>query len=379
MTNRQEILVVAGEISGDLHAAPVVAELKTRYPDLHLFGAGGDRMRSADVELLATADELAVMGFSDVPRVLPRLSRLKKAILRRVSERNIRLAILVDYPGFNLNLAKALKRLPNPPRILYYIAPQAWAWRPGRTKLMRQVIDMLAVVFPFEVDFFSTAGVPVTFVGHPLVDELGDILDKSSDTDHQQPHKNRNLLAILPGSRRQVIDRHLPIMVKSARLLRQRVKDLEAAVGCAPGIEEQIYLDAVEDEPWITLSSDSRELIHKANAAVVSSGTVTLEAALLNTPQVAVYRTTSFNYHIIKHLIHIDRVTLVNVVAGYEVIPELLQRDFTTQKVSDAAMTLFADEAARRKISEGYTLVRSKLGEGKAAQRVADIASDFLK
>ena len=205
MTNLRitNILIVAGEPSGDLHAAPVVRELQALQPDLTCFGAGGDLLKAERVELLATVEQMAVMGFSDVPRVLPRLARLKCDLLRRVERDRVPLAILVDYPGFNLNLARALKRLPHPPRILYYIAPQVWAWRAGRVKLIRRVVDRMAVVFPFEVKLFDDAGVPVSFVGHPLLDELSSCLPLPSRAVKIKRGDNPLLLALLPGSRKQ--------------------------------------------------------------------------------------------------------------------------------------------------------------------------------
>ena len=196
-----EILIIAGEVSGDVHAAPVVTEMKLKSPGLSFIGTGGPQMRAAGVELLAGLDELAVMGFSDIPKMLPLLYRLKKSLIELVKTRNIRLVILVDYPGFNLNLARALKKLNDPPKVLYYIAPQVWAWRPGRVKLMRKVIDIMAVVFPFEVAIFREGGVPVEFVGHPLLDELRCYLDTDKAVTGSAPLAKEILAEIEMGYR----------------------------------------------------------------------------------------------------------------------------------------------------------------------------------
>ena len=223
-----EILIVAGEISGDLHGAELVKNFLKLSSDYCFFGAGGELMKSEGVELLSHVNDLAVMGFSGIPKILPTLKALKRNILNRVRKNPVNLAILVDYPGFNLNLAKALKQLPNPPKILEYIAPQVWAWRANRTRKILSYIDHLAVVFPFEERLFKAANVPVTFVGHPLLDELNlptvqlkDTNDPKSailSSDVDEPIQNP-ILALLPGSRKTVAVKHLPIMIESAKLL----------------------------------------------------------------------------------------------------------------------------------------------------------------
>ncbi len=330
-------------------------------------------MRSEGVELLAHVRELDVMGFSGLPHALPRLARLKASILRRCRARGVELAMLVDYPGFNLNLAKALKRLPHPPRILYYIAPQTWAWHGRRTRSMRRVIDRLAVVFPFEVEFFTRAGVPATFVGHPLLDELEPVGSGRAF------RTAGPLLALLPGSRTGVVRRHLPPMVSAAKRLRERMPELRAAVGCAPGLDERLYRYALDGDEWIELRASSRELLAEADAALVCSGTATLEAALLQTPQAVVYRTSPLNYRIIKRLIKIERVALVNVIAGREVVPELLQGGFTPRTAAQAVEKLLRDEHHRARMADDYREVCARLGTPGAAARVAAIATEMLK
>ncbi len=382
-----EILVVTGEASGDLHAAPVVEELTERVPGLTFFGTGGRLMMAAGVELLADVDQLAVIGFSDIPRVLPRVLHLRRSILKRIRERRIPLAILVDYPGFNLNLARALKRLPDPPKILYYIAPQVWAWGPRRIETIRRLVDMMAVVLPFEADLFRAAGVPVTFVGHPLIDELN-VLPQVSPTILSgrldrivQPAKggsNGGGLALLPGSRRKEVTRHLPVMLRAAELLRARLRELTVAVGCAPNLDERLYRSLVGDIRWVTLWKDSRALLASATAAAICSGTATLEAALLGVPQVVVYRTSRLNYHLIKRFIRLSRIALVNLVAGEELVVELLQRDLKAERLAEELEPLLTSNRAAEDMKTGYEKVRTLLGEGGAARKVAGIAMELL-
>ncbi len=369
-----EILIVAGEPSGDLHAAPVVAALRRRHPGWRFFGSGGGMMRREGVELFANIEDLAVMGFSSVPRALPRLARLKRAFLHRVEQSRVSLAVLVDYPGFNLNLAADLKRLRHPPATLEYIAPQIWAWRRGRLKKIRRYIDCLAVVFPFEEKLFRDEGVNAVFVGHPLLDELQPYL-------HEQAALPRRggLLALLPGSRRAELARHLPIMLQTVRLLKVEIPDLAAGVGKAPNLSVEAYHEHGCLPEMVELWEDSRQLMKTAAAGLVCSGTATLEAALLGLPQAVVYATSPLNYHVIKRLITLKQVGLVNIAAGEGIVPELLQEKFTSERAAAAVCEwLTGGEAASSAILRGYERIRRSLGEAGAAERVSSIAESLV-
>ncbi len=370
----EHILIVAGEASGDLHAAPVIAELKKLRPDLQFFGSGGDLMRQQGVELLAELDDLAVMGFSSVPRVLPRLSRLKREIIRRVQRDNVKLAILVDYPGFNLELAGSLRKLDNPPKILEYVAPQVWAWRKGRIKKIRRLVDKLAVVFPFEEKLFLDGGVNAEFVGHPLVEELIEYMD----TGTVKPSERKNQIALLPGSRRAELQRHLATMVKASELIRTAEPTVRFAVGKASNLKTADYEPMLAGCSFISLEEDSRKLLTQSRAAIVCSGTATLEAALLDCPQVVVYKTSPINYQIIKHLITLDTVGLVNIVAGEKIVPELIQQDFTPETAAEAILNFLTNQELSTKTRAAYATVRQNLDAPGASARVAQIALKML-
>ncbi|HHE47061.1 MAG TPA: lipid-A-disaccharide synthase [Bacteroidetes bacterium] len=368
------ILIVAGEPSGDIHAAPVVHQLKRLNPGVSFWGTGGRLMRDAGVELLADIDDLAVMGFSDIPRLLPTLARLRKTIIRQIRARKTLLAVLVDYPGFNLNLARALKRLATPPQVLQYIAPQVWAWRANRIRKMRGAIDRLAVVFPFEVNIFQAEGIRVDFVGHPLLDELeGSLRKEVAPKPPMTP-----LLALLPGSRVQEVSRHLPVMTRAAELMRRELPELKVGVSRAPGLEESLYHAYLGSGDRIRLYSDSHELLADAAVAAVCSGTATLETALLGIPQVVVYRTSPLNYRIARSFIRLDNIALVNVVAGKRIVTELIQQDLKPERLAGELLTLIGDAGRRAEISESYRTVGGKLGKPGAAGRVAAIISEMM-
>lgn len=332
-------------------------------------------MREAGVNLLADIKDMAVMGFSDLPKILPRLSRLRKKILKEAGSRCTGLVILVDYPGFNLNLARSLKRLNDPPKILYYIAPQVWAWRSGRIRLIRRVIDQMAVIFPFEEGIFRKAGVPVEFVGHPLLDELREYLDdeRFSSGSEVQP-----LLALLPGSRIQEIKSHLPVMLEAVRRLKERFDGLQVGVGCADSIEVDLYKSIIAEQRRIELYKDSRLLLSKAAAAVVCSGTATLEAALLGVPQVVVYRTSLLNYFLAQRFVRLDNIALVNVTAGRQIVTELIQSNLTPVNLASEIEALLCDNEKQRAMKEAYRAVRQELGVGGAAGKVARMALGMI-
>jgi len=366
---KRSILIVAGEVSGDLHSSPVVAAMKRRDPDLHFFGAGGDAMREEGVEILASVRQLAVMGFSGIPKILPKLAELKEDILSRIRRDDVRLAILTDYPGFNLNLAQALKGLANPPRILYYIAPQLWAWRPGRAELIRRYVDRMAVVFRFEVEFFRKWGVEATFVGHPLIDELRPALNVPRTA--QTPP----LLALLPGSRPSVAKRHLPVLIRSLGAIRRSIPELKVVIGAGASLKEWITREHPRLD--IEITADARGLLRQATAAAICSGTATLEAALLGAPQVVFYKTSFLNYAIARRFVTIPHVSLVNVTTGKPIVKELIQYNFTTSSLARELTPLLAGSPPESMI-EGYAAVREALGDAGSAERTAALAMEML-
>ena len=370
-TESPSILMVAGEASGDLHASKVVAEALSRLPEARIFGVGGDRMRSAGMELTYHADDFAVVCFAEVVRHIPRLRRALDRLVDLAESGGTRLAVLVDYPGFNLMLAKRLHD--RGIRVLYYISPQLWAWGAGRVKAIRKRVDRMAVVLPFEVDFYRKHGVDVEFVGHPLLEEPG--IAAPPTVRHRVPE--RPILGLLPGSRREEIGRHLPPLIDSARILRRRVPGLEVRVGRAPGLPES----ALADIEWAApVPPDGvYDLMRQATALIVASGTATLEAACLGAPMAVVYRMSPLSYAIGRSVVRIPNIGLVNVVAGRRVVPEFIQGAVRASALADALEPFLTDDAALEMTSRELVGIRAKLGTPGASSRVADMIVEMLR
>ncbi|HVE79562.1 MAG TPA: lipid-A-disaccharide synthase [Gemmatimonadaceae bacterium] len=364
----REVLIVAGEASGDLHAGAVAAALRSRAPDLRLFGIGGDRMRAAGVELVEHAERLAVMGFVEVLRHVPEHWALLRRLRQRLRSGRVALVILLDYPGFNLRLASAAAEAGVP--VLYYITPQVWAWGAGRLAKMARVIRKAAVILPFEEALLRAHGVDATFVGHPLLDRAAAMPSRAEARRRLGLPEEGQVLALFPGSRAQEIARHLRDFVRTARVLGQRVPGLRVLVGVAPTVR----LDET-DVPFPVARDASFDLLRAADAAMCKSGTTTLEAAVAGCPLVVAYRTNVITYALARRLVRIPHIGLVNVVAGREVAREFVQDALVPERVADALEPLLAAESEpRRRMLQDLAEVRSRLGTPGAAARVADMA-----
>ncbi len=370
------IMIVAGEASGDRHAASLVRALQARLPGATIFGIGGDLMRAAGVDLLYHTDQTAILGFTEVVRHLPFIRRMMRDLLRRVAEEPPHLLILVDYPGFNLRLAKRARRYGV--KIFYYIAPQVWAWGAKRARRMARWIDRLAVVFDFEEKLFRSAGLDAHFVGHPLLEDLRVNRSRQEFLDEIGADDGTPLLGLLPGSRVQEVSRLLPEMVQTWKLMEQKLPELRAVVAAAPGVPGKIYSPAGPSERVAVLSGRTYEVMRYCDALVVASGTATLEAACLGTPFVVVYKVSPLSYQIGKRLIRIADIGLVNVVAGRRIVPEFIQHAFRAETLAPVLLGLMTDEDERRRMKHELDRVRSRLGAPGASQRAAELAAQLL-
>jgi len=375
MSNKFSVLIVAGEASGDLHGAGVVRALKQLEPQTEIFGIGGDDMAAAGMELLFHVRDMAVVGFTEILRHLRFFRRVMKTLEREVARRKPDAVILIDYPGFNLRFAARLHRgCEKLPKILYYIAPQVWAWGAKRIPKMARLIDQMAVVFPFETPPFQSAGIPTEFVGHPLLEGLRPKLTTEAFFSRYQLAAESPLLGLLPGSRRDEIARLLPDMLATARLVRQSIPDLQIAVAMAPNLPEDFYRAWVKDDGVRLVSNSTYEVMRDSRSCLVCSGTATLETACFGTPLVVVYRISRLSYEIGKRVVKMPYIGLVNVVAGRKIAPEFIQNDFRPERVAPVLAKMIQDRDHHAEMKQALAEVRSNLGTPGASRRTAELA-----
>ena len=368
----REILFVAGEVSGDLHAAGVARALKERGAAYRLTAVGGDQLRAAGAELIAHIEGLAVMGFIEPLKRLPRYRALLNELTRRIRSGNVALVVLIDHAAFNMRVA-AVAAEANVP-VLYFITPQVWASRPGRMARLAQTVTKAAVILPFEEQLLRANGVDATFVGHPLLDRAAALPTKNAARAHLGLGVSDRVLALFPGSRAQEIKRHLDPFVATAKELQRRISGLKVVVSAAPHVE----IDPARC-PFEIVHSESFTLLRAADAALCKSGTTTLEAAVAGCPLAVAYRARSLDYAVGKWLVKIPHIGLVNIVAGKLIAPEFVQDALEPMSVADALEPLLdLDSAKRRAMVAELGAVRASLGTPGAAERVADIAIGLI-
>ncbi|MBF0495843.1 MAG: lipid-A-disaccharide synthase [Deltaproteobacteria bacterium] len=377
----KRILIVAGEASGDLHGANLVKSIRTKCrEDLSFEGIGGTQLASVGVRLVAQTHNLAVMGFQEIFPKAASLYKIFKRMIRRMdSTPRPDLLILIDFPDFNLALARAAKA--RGIKVFYYISPQVWAWRRGRVRTIARLVDHLAVILPFEPAFYSRAGVPATFVGHPLLDALGEPPEKSTVTTALGLDPSRPLVALLPGSRRGEVSLILPAMLEAAAIMAKRQPELQFVLPVAPTLNSQSIQDMVQKMPSVQMlvtTMQAFQVTAVSNVALVASGTATLETALAGCPLVVTYRVTKLNYLIGRSVIKVDFISLVNLVAGHKVVEELIQEQATPDRLAAEALSLLHDPVKRRRMLDGLAEVRAALGQSGASNRAADLVLSLL-
>ncbi len=377
--SQKNIIVIAGEASGDAHAGRLLAELKLLAPDIAVKGIGGDTMRAAGADIIVDFSELAVMGLVEVLKRYRQIKKIFNQMVELLESERPDLLILVDYPGFNLKLAKVAKKLGIP--VLYYISPKVWAWRAGRVKTIKKSVDHMAVLFPFEVPIYEAAEVPVTCVGHPLVDAV-----KSNKTTKQAKIKfgiklNRRVIGLFPGSRRSEVEALLPVMLEAAERLYEHHSNLDIVLPVAPGLDMSV-VEAIlskHDLPVKVVTEDFYLLTTACDAIVAASGTVTLEISLLGVPHFICYRVAPITYSILSRLVRIPYVGLCNIVTGKNLILELLQDDVTPERLEQELTSLLVEKDSKKHAENIQQQVLTALGPSGGALNAAQLVIDLVE
>ena len=356
----KRFFIVAGEISGDRHAARLMDALRLYYPGCVFEGIGGDEMKRRGLDSLVALQDINVVGFWEVARKYSFFKKLLARCAERLRSSRYDAFIPVDYPGFNLRLAAEARRCGTP--VCFYIAPQLWAWGRGRAAKLRDTVDMLMVVFPFEKEFFERFGIRTEFVGHPLLD------DPDFASGFAPLEQRQDMLALLPGSRRQEVRSHLPVLLEASRLVRTVRPSTEVVVAAPAGVDPQLY-DEARDTARI--EHNSREVMKRARVGIVKTGTSNLEAALCGMPFVMMYKTSTLSYLLARHLVDLPHISLVNIILGRPVVRECIQSEASPRALADELLRLLDNRQAAAEMQHEFACLRTQLGDGGAARRAA--------
>jgi len=363
-------MIIAGEVSGDLHGAALITELRKIDPDIEIFGIGGDMMQAAGMKIIYHINRMAFLGFVEVVKHLPFIKKVQHDLLKLVSEKDIKSVVLIDYPGFNLGIAKKLKRLRV--KIIYYISPQVWAWGPGRIKKIKYLVNQMLVVLPFEEEIFQNAGVNVEFVGHPLPERIANhnYLQHDELFEKFKLDVSKDILLILPGSRKHEVEKIFPACIKAAEKLAEKF-NLQIITACSAGIDENIFRRISVNGNFIVIKGYTYDLMKFAKLGIVKSGTSTLEAGLLGLPIVIVYRTNYLTYLIGKSLVKLKSIGLVNIIAGERVVPELIQNSANSSSIYKECTKILSDIQLYNSIKKKLSCVKEKLNTERASLKAA--------
>ena len=369
MGNKDSIFISAGDPSADFPGRNLIDEMRRVCPGLDVFGLGGPLMQAAGLTPLADHRQLAIMGFWEVaPRFFFFRDLLHRAAAA-IAERQPKAIIMIDYPGFNLRLAKRVRHLGIP--IIYYVSPQVWAWGKRRLKTIKDNVDLMLVIFPFEETFYRKHGVTARFTGHPIVDRFRSFPDKAACRAKVGAEETKRLIALLPGSRLQEVRRMLPVMVEAAQIIKREMREASFIVAGVADIERGFYENIIGREDLAVSFGMTPEIIHGADLVITSSGTATIETAYFATPMVIIYKTGFVTYQIARRLIALDVIGMVNIVAGKKIVPELIQAQANGPEIAWEAMAILGDPARYARMAADLRAVRDQLGAGDAARQAA--------
>ncbi len=377
MPGRNNIMIIAGEVSGDIIGAGLVTELRKRESAIRIWGIGGDRMRMAGMELNFHIRDMAFLGFTEVVKHLPYIRKVRRQLIQTIKERKVSLVVLIDYPGFNLNIARLIEAAGI--KIIYYVSPQVWAWGSGRVKKIKKYIDKMIVLFKFEEEFYRKHKIEVEFVGHPLLDYADnyDMMTKESFYKKFSLDGSKSLLLLMPGSRNHEIARLLPEMMKAAEKICSEF-NLQAIVASTSNVADDVYRDIYPGDYKI-IKDHTYELMRYSTAGIIKSGTSTLEAAYFELPMVIVYKTSGLTYFIGKKLIKVKNIGMANIISGEKIVPELIQEQMNCPNIYKEIKEILSDSKKVSFIKNKLRNVKTKLGEKGASERAARIILNELQ
>jgi lipid-A-disaccharide synthase len=375
----KKILMVAGETSGDLHGAHLVEAIHQIDPEVQLLGVGGEHLARKGMKLLYHSQSLSVVGITEVLFKLRTILKALKGLKESLNQEKPNLIVLIDFPDFNLRLAKTAHQKGIP--VLYYISPQIWAWRPGRVKLIAERVKKMVVFFPFEVPLYKAAGVDVEWVGHPLVDIVKPTLSKEEAFRKFDLDPQRRTVGLLPGSRIHEVKRLLPPLLASAHLLQKEIPDLQFVIPVAPGFTEETLSRwvRISPAPLKFIQGWTYDVMNISELLILASGTATLEGAILRKPMIIIYKASLLSYWIARAMVQVNHIGLVNLVAGKGIAPELIQKDVNPKRIAEEALRILKDSVLQEDMVESLTDVGQQLGSPGAAQRAARIVMSLLQ
>jgi lipid-A-disaccharide synthase len=366
----EPILVVAGENSGDKHGAALIHQFKTKNPSASFFGIGGDQMKAEGVELLYSVKDLSVMGAFELISHLPRLKKIFTRIKKAVKKRHPAVAILIDSPDFNLRLAKVLKKQSTP--VLYYISPTVWAWRKGRLKTIQKYVNQMMLIFPFEEELYRENGVEAVYVGHPLLERMDISLSKDEFLNKHNLSPEETRICLMPGSRSSEIKYHMPILIETIEKLSQEIS-AEYVLLLAESVEERVIEEHIRKSPqqMRILKEDRYECMAYCDLILTSCGTANLEAALVETPFIAFYRISPLTYKLGLPFIKTRTYSIVNILADEDIVPELIQKQFSPEMLSAEVLRILNSDKVRTEMIDHFKRVKSILGTKKASENAS--------
>ncbi len=373
----KNLMVIAGEVSGDLHGSSLVRELKRLDKNLNIYGIGGDRMKAEGMALIYHINKMAFLGFAEVVKHLPFIKRVQRDLIEIIKEKKIKNVILIDYPGFNLNFAKKLKALSI--NVTYYISPQVWAWGAGRVKKIKKLVSKMIVVFPFEEKFYKDSGVDVEFVGHPLLERINEykFLSKEELFKKFNLDESKEILLILPGSRLHEVEKIFPESIKAAEKIGGEF-NLQIITAGSPNISEEIYNNLSNKKDNKIITGYTYDLMKYSKLGIIKSGTSTLESALFKLPMVIVYKTGFITYLIGKNLVKVKNIGMANIIAGEKVVPELIQNEANAEAIYLECKKILSNESLYNSVKQKLSKVKEKLGSEGASQKAAGLIYSML-